>query len=157
MNRIEKLRKYINNILLNKDDFSKWLTGYIHLYGVAQSCAMIAKKRGLDAELATIAGMLHDIHSFKYKYTDDHAEKGAVLAREILNDLGITDENETNLICTAIYNHSNKDVIDSDFDELLKDADVFQHCFYNVTFPIKEHEIIRYGKLLNEFVLSGTV
>ena len=37
---------------------------YLHLYGVAQACAMLALKRNENAELAIIAGMLHDIYSY---------------------------------------------------------------------------------------------
>lgn len=59
-NRIERLRKYIDDILLNMKDPHERRCGYLHLYGVSQACAMIALKRNQDVELATIAGMLHD-------------------------------------------------------------------------------------------------
>ncbi|WAG63426.1 HD domain-containing protein [Clostridium estertheticum] len=64
MNRIEILRKYIDEILLNMTDVEERRCAYLHLYGVAQSCALIALKRGENAELATMAGMLHDIYSY---------------------------------------------------------------------------------------------
>jgi len=63
---------------------------YLHLYGVAQSSALIALKRRENAELATMAGMLHDIYSYAKMDTEDHAHKGAILAREILISLRIT-------------------------------------------------------------------
>ncbi len=153
MNRIETLREYIDTILLNMDNQNNRRCAYVHLYGVAQSAAVIAKKRGLDVELATMSGMLHDIYSYKVSPASDHAQKGAILARQILSDLSLTDDIETDIICNAIYHHSNKANIDSEYDELLKDADVFQHCFYNLTFPIKPSEKERYEKLLLEFNL----
>ena len=151
MNRIEILRKYLDEIILNMIDVEERRCAYVHLYGVAQFCTLIALKRGENAELATMAGMLHDIYSYAKMDTKDHAHKGATLAREILTLLQITNDNETKMICEAIYNHSEKEGIHSDFSEVLKDADVFQHCLYNPMFEIKAHEKDRYEKLKAEF------
>ena len=77
---------------------------------------------------ATMAGMLHDIYTYDKRDTNDHAHKGAILAREILTSLQITNYAETKIICDAIYSHSEKGVIHSNFNEVLIDADVFRHC-----------------------------
>ena len=45
MNRVEKLREYVDEILLNKNNDQDRRCAYVHLYGVAQACAMIAKKK----------------------------------------------------------------------------------------------------------------
>ena len=47
--------------------------------------------------------MLHDLHAYKTGSYDVQANKGAELAGEILEELGITDEAETDMICSAIY------------------------------------------------------
>lgn len=47
---------------------------------------------------------------------------------EILDNLQITTDEENDIIYNVIYNHSNKESIDSEYDELLKVTDVFQHC-----------------------------
>ena len=99
----------------------------LRLYGVAQFCALIALKPGENAELTTMAGMLHDIYSYAKMDTKDHAHKGTILAREILTSLAITNDDETKMICDAIYTHSEKEVGHFDFNEVLIDADVFQH------------------------------
>ena len=153
-NRIEILRRYIDKIILDMTDVEERRCAYLHLYGVAQSCALIALKRGESAELATMAGMLHDIYAYAKMDTKDHANKGANLAREILAQLKITNDEETKMICDAIFVHSEKEVVHSDFSELLKDGDVFQHCLYNPMFDIKEHEIKRFGKLKREFGIT---
>lgn len=154
MNRIEILRKYIDEIILNMTDVEERRCAYMHLYGVAQSCTLIALKRKENAELATMAGMLHDIYSYAKMDTKEHAHKGSILAREILQTLRITNDYETKMICDAIYNHSEKELIHSQFDEILKDADVFQHCLYNPMFEIKPHEKNRYEKLKLEFGIA---
>jgi HD superfamily phosphodiesterase len=154
MDRIEILRKYIDETLLNMTDVEERRCAYLHLYGVAQFCTLIALKRGANVELATMAGMLHDIYSYVKMDTKDHAHKGAILAREILTSLRITNDDETKLICDAIYTHSEKEVVHSDFSEVLIDADVFQHSLYNPTFKIKAHEKNRYEKLKLEFGIA---
>lgn len=154
MDRIEVLRKYIDDILLNMTDVEERRCAYLHLYGVAQNCVLIALRRGENAELATMAGMLHDIYSYSTMDTKEHAHKGSELAREILTSLEITNDNETKIICGAIYNHSSKGTVHSDFDEVLKDADVLQHCLYNPTFEVMPHERDRYEKLKVEFGLN---
>ena len=151
MDKIEILREYIDKILLNMTDVEERRCAYLHLYGVAQSCALIALKRGENVELSIMAGMLHDIYSYAKMDTKDHARKGAILAREILELLKITNDFETKMICDAIYNHSNKEGSYSSFTEVLIDADVLQHNLYNPLHEIKAHEKDRYEKLKIEF------
>ncbi len=151
MNRIELVRQQVNEILLGMTDAEARRCGYVHLYGVAQACAMLAMKRGENVELATIAGMLHDIYSYAKKDITDHAHKGAEMAREILKRAEIFTEEETDLVCTAIYYHSDKTIIHNVLDEILKDADVWQHILYNPLFKVKTSEQERYNKMLQEF------
>lgn len=154
MNRIEVLRHYIEHVLLGIEDNEVRRCAYSHLYGVALTSAILARKRGLNSELATMAGMLHDIYTYKTMITEEHAQKGAYLAKEILNELNITTDEETQIIYSAIYNHSNKGTIDSDFDEMLKDADVLQHCMYNPAIDILQHEKSRYENIMSELGLN---
>jgi len=154
-NRVEILREYIDAILLGMDDFENRRCAYLHLYGVSQACALIALKRGVNVELATMAGMLHDLHTYKSGNHNNHAVLGALLAREVLGELEITSSDETDMICSAIHNHSSKDRKFSKFDEVLLDADVMQHVLYNYSAPIMEHEKKRFESLIEEFSLTG--
>ena len=86
-----------------KDDEER-RCAYLHLYGVAQACAMLAIKRKENVELAIIAGMLHDIYSYANMDPNDHAHKGAEMARNMLNSTNAFREEEINVVCTAIYN-----------------------------------------------------
>lgn len=153
MNRIEKVREYVDSVLLQMSDTTERRCGYIHLYGVSQACTLIALKRNENAELATIAGMLHDIYTYSTMDSKDHAHKGAAMAREILTSLQSFADNEIDMICNAIYNHSSKGSKQSSFDEVLIDADVLQHCLYNPLFDVAEHEKQRYENLGLEFGL----
>ena len=153
MNRIEVLRKYIDNIILDMKDIEERRCAYVHLYGVAQYCSLLSVKRKLNCELAIMAGMLHDLYSYKTMIRDNHAHKGADLAKDTLIELDIANKQEIAMICSAIYNHSDKDIINSEFDEILKDADVLQHCMYNPLFEVKEHEKTRFERIKKEFGL----
>lgn len=153
MNRIEKVREYVDAVLLNMSDTAERRCAYLHLYGVSQACALIALKRGENAELATIAGMLHDIYSYARMDTKDHAHRGAIMARETLSSLQIFDDKEMETICTAIYHHSDKGAQHSAFAEVLIDADVMQHCLYNPLFDVEEKEKHRYAALKAELGL----
>jgi HD superfamily phosphodiesterase len=124
------------------------------LHGVALAAAILAKKRGVDAELATMAGLLHDLYAYKSGSYDDHAHLGSDYARKVLNKLEITTPEETEVVCTAIYNHDSKDTMDGPLDEILKDADVLHHTLGDPTKEVKEHEKARYEKLCVELGLK---
>ena len=150
MGRLKELRKYVEDELNKLPDEDKRVSAIEHLYGVSLSATILAKKRGLDPELAAMAGMLHDIHAYKSGSYDNHAHLGADLAREILEELAITTPEETDIICSAIYHHDDKHLVDSPMDELLKDADVIDHSLKDTSKPVKEKEQKRYETLCSE-------
>ena len=145
MGRLKELRKYVDTEINRMENADKRTGAIAHLYGVSLAAAMIARKRGLDAELLAMAAMLHDLH----------AHKGAELARQILGELGLTNEEETDVICSAIYHHDDKLVVDSPMDEALKDADVIHHCMNDLSKAVKEKEQARYTALCEEFGMLG--
>ena len=151
MSRLKELRKYVDEELNKIEDADKRTSAIAHLYGVSLAATMIAKKRGLNPEIAAMAAMLHDLYAYKSGSYDDHAHKGAYLAGDILEELNLTDEAETEEICSAIYHHDDKLVTDGPMDEVLKDADVIDHCLKDSSKPIKEKEQARYDKLCSEF------
>ncbi|MCR5226498.1 MAG: HD domain-containing protein [Eubacterium sp.] len=151
MSRLKELRKYVNEELYKMDDIDERTAAITHLNGVALAATMLAKKRGFDPEVAAMAGVLHDLHAYKTGSYDEHEHKGSELAREILEKLGLTTPEETDLICSAIYHHGDKLVVDAPFDELLKDADVISHTLNDPTKAIKDRELARYESLCTEF------
>lgn len=151
MSRIKDLQKYIHKVLKGMDDNQKRAAAVAHLHGVSLAAVMIAKKRGENAELAAMAGLLHDLYAYKSGSYDDHAHKGAEYARKLLEELGITSADETDIICSAIWHHDSKAEVDSPMDEILKDADVIHHSLGDPTKEIKPHELARYNRLCLEF------
>ena len=133
------------------EDADKRISAVNHLYGVSLAATMIAKKRGMDPEIAAMAAMMHDLAAYKSGSYDDHAHKGAELARGILTELALTDEQETEMICSAIYHHDDKLIVDGPMDEVLKDADVIHHCMNDLSKSVKDKEKARFEALCREF------
>ena len=154
MNRIEIVRAYVDDVLLHMTDAEARRCGYLHLYGVAQACAMIAMKRGMNAELPVVAGMLHDIAAYATLDSTEHAARGAVMAREILESLGCFAAGEVEQVCAAIHHHSDKAGAHAPLDEVLKDADVLQHCLYDPLVTASKKESVRYAALKKEFAIA---
>jgi len=153
MSRIKDLQKKVYRVLeKNMDDADKRAKAVAHLHGVALAAAILAMKRGQNAELATMAGMLHDLWAYKSGSYDDHAHLGADYARKVLEEL--TTPEETEIICSAIYHHDSKAEIDAPMDEILKDADVIDHSLSDPTKEVKAHEKERYAKLCAEMGLN---
>ena len=66
----------------------------------------------------------------------------------------LTNREETELICSAIYHHDDKLTMDAPFDELLKDADVIHHTMNDTGKAIKDKEKERYDRICKEFGLK---
>ncbi len=132
--RVDTIRNELDPLLNALEDAELRRCGYVHLYGVGQAAAMLALKRGHGravAELAEIAGMLHDYSSYLVCESDDHAHTAEPYVRELLEKTGEFSEQEINMVCQGVYNHSDKSVVGEPFDEIIKDADALQHYLRN--------------------------
>jgi len=109
---------------------------------------MLALKRGLDVELCTIIGLLHDIYTYKVGYVKDHALLGSVEAENLLRDLEIFTEEEIETVRNAIIHHSDKKIKHDKYSELIKDADILQNSLYNKAVETK------HGKRLKKILKS---
>ena len=135
--RLDAARTLIDHIIKNIGDEEDKRGAYVHLYGVGLMASLLAFKRGYSreiAEMAEIAGMLHDLLTYvdRSEDTDDHAHKCAHYAKKmVLDDLGCFSEEEKMRIYNGIYNHSDKHKKGNWFDEIIKDADAVQHALRN--------------------------
>ena len=65
MGRLSDLRTHVNYELEMIPDPKTRTSAVAHLYGVSLAATMLAKKRRLDPELASMAAMLHDLWAYK--------------------------------------------------------------------------------------------
>ena len=153
-NRLENLRYHVDKMIYKHQPYN--VRYFInHLYGVSEYCALLAIRRSLNPEIAAASGMLHDIYQITNNTTEEHAVKGAVEAEEILKSMNAYSKEEIAIITTAISRHSKKRKIHDPYDELLKDADVMSHSFYNTDYPVIEKDAERYKNILQE--LGGSI
>lgn len=135
--RLDAARALIDGIIKGMKDEEDKRGAYVHLYGVGLMASLLAFKRGYPretAELAAVAGMLHDLLTYvdRDADTDDHAHACAEYAKvNVLDKLDCFTDEEKTLIYNGIYNHSDKRIKGHWFDELIKDADAVQHTLRN--------------------------
>lgn len=79
MKRYYFIKEIINDILIKNN-------GLEHSANVANMACLLAKLKSLDLELAAIIGICHDLATYKFKSSFDHANRSSMLAREILAD-----------------------------------------------------------------------
>ena len=142
-NRLEFIRQEVNTILMNQKDPEQRREGFVHLYGVAQNCSLLALKRKLNVELCIIIGLLHDISTYKFSYEKEHAMLGAIAAENLLRNSKQFTEEEIQIVKSAIQNHSNKKIKHDRYSELIKDADVLQNVLYKNSFVVKHKKRLK--------------
>ena len=155
MSRIEAVKEYVDSIIENIVSAAERKKAYIHTYGVAECCALIAGKRVLNTELTYISGLLHDIYAYKVGCYSCHSQSGAEMVRPLLRDMKAFSDDEQKLVLSAIFHHANKDLVHDDYDEVLKDADILQPFLNDANLRIFHLAIPRLNKMLDEFGIKA--
>ncbi|MFC2079559.1 HD domain-containing protein [Candidatus Bipolaricaulota bacterium] len=141
MNRLERVRKIVDGLLRQVSNPEDARCGFVHLYGVSATATLLARIRGLDEEIAGVAGMLHDLATYETDDPHNHGPRSAARAGQILQEMGKFSEEEIQCVQSAISHHSDKSSVQGAYEELLKDADVLQHDLYNPALdPDPRHE-----------------
>jgi HD superfamily phosphodiesterase len=150
MNRLGLVRQEVDTILLGLTSDENRRCGFVHLYGTALTATWLAARRGLDSELAAVAGMLHDLTNYTAGESPDHAHRSSEAASLLLETLGLFSRDEIAEVTRTIARHSDKAPVGTSMDELLKDADVFHHWLYNPSLPPQASHAARREKLERE-------
>ncbi len=124
LSRREQIEDRVCDILAGIDSPKERQQASAHLFGTARMAVLIARKRGLDEDLAYLAGLLHDLRRFQTGISAEHGPEGARLAGSLLDSTGCFTRSEREAVCGAIWFHSEKGSRHLPFDELLKDADI---------------------------------
>jgi len=163
MGRVERLTDLVyGSLAAIKTEPTIVLRYMEHLGGVALLCALLARKRGLDAEICQAAGLLHDLWLYRkgFPITPEerklHGEYGAVLAREMTERAGGFSEGEIQIIRAMVFNHNYKEETHGEYDELLKDADAFAHLLTNSEYDKTYRYFGRGDRVLSELGLAET-
>lgn len=104
---------------------------FMHAAGCMQIARILAQKRNLNVDLASVCAILHDIQVIITGSYKDHAKQGEIVAEKILREIGGFSEEEIIIITNAVAYHSEKEIYTNDpYVELIKDADVFDCSLY---------------------------
>lgn len=125
MNKLRALRALMHERIAaahNPEDIPKFTD---HLYGVSTCAMLLARRRGLDAQLAGALGLVHDIWTLATGDAHKRGEKGAPLAHALVLAAGYTME-EADTVADALCHHADKAGLHGPYAELLKDADTLQ-------------------------------
>ncbi|MBU1032051.1 HD domain-containing protein [Patescibacteria group bacterium] len=136
LSRFEKVeRRVIDLIQESKIDDSKredsivW--EFMHASGCMQIGRLLAEKRNLDVDIASVICVLHDIYTIVNGTYKNHGPLGAQLAEKILLEIGEFTDDEIKIITDAVYHHSEKEIYSKEpYVELVKDVDVFDCSLY---------------------------
>ena len=92
-------------------------------------------------------GLFHDYSQFINHTSFHHAKISSEMTHQLLLETDM-DEEDIVIIVNAIAKHSNKDCIDDDYSELLKDADVLAQYLAEPDIIFDKHSQERLKKYL---------
>ena len=150
---LREIDKY-SELLSEREASSDWEK--LHMASVARIGTLLALKRGVDKDLATIACSCHDYGRIITGKEKNHAENGYPKIEEFLKSLNVLSEEEIEAVTVAVKNHSKKGEVGSPLEELVKDADIIDLYLYGISLK-REDQINRLNSLLKEGILGMTL
>ncbi|NMA68670.1 MAG: HD domain-containing protein [Desulfitobacterium sp.] len=120
----------------------------VHAASCAQIGRLLAQKRGVDIELAALACSIHDIGRWYTGRQKDHALYGEEPVRKFLASYSL-EEKDKEEITQAVIHHSEKDMIGSPIEEIVKDADILD-CYLHGDKITKPYHVARLEKIMEE-------
>ena len=154
MRRYEIIKDYVYGKYLSIYNPVIKQNAIVHTAMVDSNAALLAYVRHQDIELAKIAALLHDYAQFVDNCPHkDHARLSAEFAETYLRQSGLFDQTEIQQVAQAIRFHSDKDRIDSELCEIIKDADVMARFLEDPSHamsPAKEQRFQQISTLLTQ-------
>jgi uncharacterized protein len=142
--RLSRLQSILLADLMGMNDDGRDLPvrwSIMHMFTCAQLAKLIALRRGIDPELAGLAGAVHDIATMVTGKSHNHAAEAVNFLPQLLERFNASERETVGAISTAelhalveaAVQHSDKAVVSSDpLGELLKDADCLEQYLYGL-------------------------
>lgn len=123
MNLTDQITQKAKNFFSNSKGSHDW----DHTLRVYKTCVHIGQKENADMEILKIAAILHDIgreHQDKHNGKYCHAEKGAILAKELLSEFQVEEKKINKIIhCIETHRFRGNRIPESKEAKILFDAD----------------------------------
>lgn len=150
MNRVETLEQKVRDLYeLKNESRDEWsdLLYERHVFQVANKARETAVRFGIDADLAQVSGMLHDIaDAVMSRFDECHKERSAEISRRFLKESGF-DKGEIEIVVDdALKFHScrDNDLPQTDVGKVMATADAVVHLttdFYQFFREMKEQKM----------------
>lgn len=129
--RFDRLKEKVTCFLMENNP-SYAPIGVAHLAYSACLAALLARRRGLNMDIAQTAAYLHDVWLHLHAPYDEttvrlHAHEGAIMASQFMNEMGEYSDEEIAVVCRMIENHDFTSQTDDPMSEIMKDADMLSH------------------------------
>lgn len=113
MVRIQDLEQAVTDLYAARSperaDWADWL-GENHVFLVADNASKLAHRHGANEELARAGALLHDIADTRMsRFAPDHEETSLVIARELMQQAGFSEDEIHLVVDDAIRFHSSHD------------------------------------------------
>ncbi|MFC0334507.1 CHAP domain-containing protein [Paenibacillus sepulcri] len=152
--RLDSVRVAVQEMIMSIVSRARQQEACVHLYGVSAFASMLALKRGLNQELAEIAGLLHGYYFYKTGIHDFPGPNSAEAVRPVLRDMNIFTKEEQLIIQQAIFYQGERTGTHGPYDEMIKDAYVMQSYFQNRSRSLSQQDTPRLQKVLRELGIS---
>jgi uncharacterized protein len=133
-------------LIPHRDETPEWEK--LHMASSARLAWLMAMERGVDPELAACACSAHDYGRIVTGKQKDHAKAGYLPIKQFLMRFAdLFSPSEREIIAQAVKNHSDKNVVGTPIEEIVKDADVVDCFQYGAELPRPEQRA-RYDRWL---------
>jgi len=122
---------------------------YDHIQSAVKYARMLARKRGIDPDLAAVAAAVHNIGRIVTGKREGHAEAGYLPAKIFLRQTGLFTPEEIEQIAQAVRCHSSKGTGGSRLEEPVKDVDVFDRYCAGLELT-RQHDLARLARIRRE-------
>jgi hypothetical protein len=135
-----------------------------HSSGVLQFARVMARKRHLPVDVCAAGALLHDVFVIVSGSYQDHAHRGAPIARRMIEGTGGFTDQQIKSAETIVYDHSDKHIVSADpFAEFGKDVDVLDSFLYpgafdwylaNKPLDVFQHYLVRARSVWSDLGLA---
>ncbi|PRA08002.1 MULTISPECIES: CHAP domain-containing protein [unclassified Paenibacillus] len=150
--RLGTVFNLVHEILLKESVNKEGMLDYLN--GVSNFASMLAMKRVQDSEISAIAGLLHGFYFNKTGIEDFPGPNSADAVRPILLSAEIFTTDELSIILKSIFYQEDTHLVHGPYEEIIKDAILFQMYFQNPGRSLSKIEISRLENVFNEFGIS---
>ncbi|MET1170707.1 CHAP domain-containing protein [Paenibacillus amylolyticus] len=150
--RLDTVRNLVHEMLLEESINKEGML--VHLYEVSNFASMLAMKRVQDSEITAIAGLLHGFYFYKTGIEHFPGPNSADAVRPILRSAEIFTTDELSIILKSIFYQEDTHLVHGPYEEVIKDAILFQIYFQNPNRNLSKAEISRIQNVFTELGIS---